>query len=106
MPYDGKFDRLHPEELKVSLQGKEIIVRGRHGGFGSQEKFFMSHFPLPEGVDKYSIRCDLDEKGRLQIYGQIVEKRNSDMWEIPFEMDEDLEKEKNEEVPMTNGWFK
>uniref|UniRef100_A0A914CQH8 SHSP domain-containing protein n=1 Tax=Acrobeloides nanus TaxID=290746 RepID=A0A914CQH8_9BILA len=91
-PYDGQARVFCPEKLKVKLEGNEVIVQGKYCqqyGKYARPRFFMSHLHLPEDVDKDSVRCDLDEKGRLQIYGQVLNKKKSSMWDISIDINED-----------------
>uniref|UniRef100_A0A914CZR2 SHSP domain-containing protein n=1 Tax=Acrobeloides nanus TaxID=290746 RepID=A0A914CZR2_9BILA len=92
---DGKFQYgceiggFRPEELKVDLEGDEVVVQGEHKFQDERQSIhrtFVRKFNLPEGVDKESIRCDLDNKGRLQIYGQKLALEDSQKKKIPIEL--------------------
>jgi HSP20 family molecular chaperone IbpA len=92
---DGKFqfgceiDGFRPEELKVDLEGDEVVVQGEHkyeDERQSIQRTFARKFKLPEGIDKESIRCELDDKGRLQIYGQKLALEESQKKNIPIDL--------------------
>lgn len=62
-----------PEELKVDVDGDEVVVQAEHNHKDETQsvtRMFVRRFKLPKGVDKNSIKCDLDEKGMMKIYGQ------------------------------------
>lgn len=63
-----------PEELGVDIQGGEVVISGqhheRHGkkSPGSHHQFYRK-FTLPYGADPESLKCDIDERGNVEITG-------------------------------------
>uniref|UniRef100_A0A914CAD3 SHSP domain-containing protein n=1 Tax=Acrobeloides nanus TaxID=290746 RepID=A0A914CAD3_9BILA len=83
-----EIDGFRPEELKVDLEGDEVVVQGEHKYEDERQtiqRTFARKFKLPEGIDKESIRCELDDKGRLQIYGQKLALEDSQKKNIPID---------------------
>ncbi|KAH7723463.1 small HSP21-like protein [Aphelenchoides avenae] len=63
-----------PDELKVDLEGDQLVVRGEHRDAREGETVFRSferRMTLPEGARKEAIRCDLDNRGRLNITAPV-----------------------------------
>ena len=92
---DGKFQYgcdvggFRPEELKVDMVGDEVVVEGEHKHEDDKQSIqrkFVRRFKLPEGIDKDSLRCDLDEKGKLQIYGQKLALPEAEKKNIPISL--------------------
>uniref|UniRef100_A0A914CIS3 SHSP domain-containing protein n=1 Tax=Acrobeloides nanus TaxID=290746 RepID=A0A914CIS3_9BILA len=61
-----------PEELKVDLEGDEIIITANHEEKHEHESV-MRHFArrlrIPEHIQKESLQCDLDKRGHLTLTG-------------------------------------
>ena len=59
-----------PEELKVDLEGNQLVVRGEHEESREGEsvrRSFQRRVVLPEGVTQDSIKCNVDASGLLEI---------------------------------------
>ncbi|KAH7713557.1 major egg antigen [Aphelenchoides avenae] len=72
-----KFDScgFRPEEVRVEERGDELIIEGRHSGKSAEgdsksERTFEKRVRVPEGIIAESIRCELDDDGRLMITGK------------------------------------
>ena len=62
-----------PEELKVELQGNEIVVCGEHKEQNEGESVhrqFTRRVLIPDQIQRDSIKCDLDDQGRLCVSGK------------------------------------
>uniref|UniRef100_A0A914E7B0 SHSP domain-containing protein n=1 Tax=Acrobeloides nanus TaxID=290746 RepID=A0A914E7B0_9BILA len=61
-----------PEEVKVDLEGNDIIITANHEEKREHEsvtRHFTRRIRVPEHIQKDSIQCDLDKRGHLQITG-------------------------------------
>uniref|UniRef100_A0AC34RMT9 SHSP domain-containing protein n=1 Tax=Panagrolaimus sp. JU765 TaxID=591449 RepID=A0AC34RMT9_9BILA len=61
-----------PEELKVDIEGDELVVKGDHKEHHNGESVhrqFVRRMTLPKKSCKDSIKCDLDENGKLIVTG-------------------------------------
>ncbi|KAH7720805.1 small HSP21-like protein [Aphelenchoides avenae] len=59
-----------PDELKVDLDGNQLVVSGEHKESREGESIhrnFTRRVVLPENVQKDTIKCHIDERGRLEI---------------------------------------
>ncbi|KAI3415388.1 hypothetical protein GPALN_004996 [Globodera pallida] len=71
LSYKVNVNGFRPEEIKVELKGNEIVVQGEHREQNEGESVyyqFARRAVIPEGVQKESIKCQLDS-GRLCITG-------------------------------------
>ncbi|XP_072927982.1 heat shock protein beta-11-like [Hemitrygon akajei] len=67
--------RFSPEELKVKVLGRKVLVTGEYekksddgsGSYSYRYEEFRREFQLPEGVDTQAVKCCLTEDGRLKI---------------------------------------
>ncbi|XP_041029575.1 heat shock protein beta-11-like [Carcharodon carcharias] len=67
--------RFSPEELKVKVLGRKVLVTGKHekksddGSGSSSYKYeeFRREFQLPEDVDAEDLNCCLSQDGRLKV---------------------------------------
>ncbi|XGW12980.1 hypothetical protein V3C99_013547 [Haemonchus contortus] len=72
-----------PEELNVHLDGRELIVEGKHSrrdGASSMEKSFVRKWTIPSDVSLDAIHSRLSAKGHLSVeapkeVAQIPQKR-------------------------------
>ena len=80
---DGKFTTTistrdyNPSELKVEVDGRDLIVSGEHSSKdehgGSVERRFVQRILIPESVDLQSVKCDYDDQTRaLQFTGKAT----------------------------------
>ncbi|XP_048416528.2 heat shock protein 30-like [Stegostoma tigrinum] len=64
-----------PEELRVNVFGRKVLVTGKHkkkcddgsGSYSYKYEEFRREFQLPEGVDAEVLRCCLSQDGRLKV---------------------------------------
>uniref|UniRef100_UPI00398E7E3C heat shock protein 30C-like n=1 Tax=Pristiophorus japonicus TaxID=55135 RepID=UPI00398E7E3C len=67
--------RLSPEELKVKVFGRKVLVTGKHekksddgsGSYSYKYEEFRREFQLPEDVDAQALNCCLSQDGRLKV---------------------------------------
>ena len=61
-----------PEEIQVNLEGDEVLIAAAHDERHQGEavhREFSRRVRIPEGIQKETIRCDLDPRGRLHVLG-------------------------------------
>ncbi|KAI1699027.1 hsp20/alpha crystallin family domain-containing protein [Ditylenchus destructor] len=61
------------DELRVDLQGDQLMIQGEHQHNGerrSVHRTFKRKVALPENVQKDTVQCSMDKKGRLQVRAQ------------------------------------
>jgi len=66
-----------PEELKVHVEGDELVVQGEHRekrNGQSIHRRFERRVLLPEGVAHDSVQCNLDDNGKLSVQAECVKK--------------------------------
>ena len=98
--YGFKIDGFHPEELKVDLEGDEVVVQGEHKQQDESQSIhrtFVRKFKLPKGVDTESIRCNLDDNGVLQVCGQKLALEESQKRSIPIDLKKEEKENKKDE---------
>ncbi|KAI1704370.1 hsp20/alpha crystallin family domain-containing protein [Ditylenchus destructor] len=62
-----------PDELKVDLQGDQLVIQGEHQHNDERQsvhRTFKRMVALPDTVHKDTIECSIDEKGRLEVRAQ------------------------------------
>ena len=62
-------------EIKVDLEGEDIVIQAEHKEEHENEsvqRSFCRRLTIPKNVQKDSIKCDLDENGRLVIFAPKV----------------------------------
>ncbi|XP_067825313.1 heat shock protein 30C-like [Heptranchias perlo] len=67
--------RFSPEELKVKVLGRKVLVTGKHetksddgsGCYSYKYEEFRREFQLPEDVDPQALNCCLSQDGRLKV---------------------------------------
>ncbi|XP_041029632.1 heat shock protein 30C-like [Carcharodon carcharias] len=67
--------RFSPEELKVKVLGRKVLVTGKHekksdddsGSSSYKYEEFRREFQLPEDVDAEALNCCLSQDGRLKV---------------------------------------
>ncbi|XP_072927584.1 heat shock protein beta-11-like [Hemitrygon akajei] len=67
--------RFSPEELKVKVLGRKVLVTGKYekksddgsGSFSYRLEEFRREFQLPEGVDAQSVKCCLTQDGVIKV---------------------------------------
>ena len=76
-----------PEELKVDIEGEDLVVRGEHSETKENEsvqRSFVRRVKLPHGSCKDSIKCDIDAEGRLTVAGVRANLPESQKRSIPI----------------------
>ncbi|XP_062893017.1 heat shock protein beta-11 [Mobula hypostoma] len=89
--------RFSPEELKVKVLGRKVLVTGEyekksHDGSGSYSyryEEFRREFPLPEDVDTQAVKCCLTEDGRLKIQAPRLALPSLDERIVPINIETD-----------------
>lgn len=74
----------NPDELTVDLEGDEIVIKGEHKQSSkgqSVHRTFIRSVTVPKNINKESIKCNIGEKGRLELTAQpndvpIKQKQN------------------------------
>ncbi|XP_059494733.1 heat shock protein 30-like [Stegostoma tigrinum] len=64
-----------PEELRVKVFGRKVLVTGKHeakcddgsGSYSYKYEEFRREFQLPEDVDAEALQCCLSQDGRLNV---------------------------------------
>uniref|UniRef100_A0A914H0H5 SHSP domain-containing protein n=1 Tax=Globodera rostochiensis TaxID=31243 RepID=A0A914H0H5_GLORO len=95
LSYKVNVNGFHPEEIKVELKGNEIVVQGEHREQNEGESVyyqFARRAVIPEGVQKESIKCQLDS-GRLCITGTKITGEGAGR-AIPIEVKSAMEHKK------------
>ncbi|XP_067869098.1 heat shock protein 30C-like [Heterodontus francisci] len=67
--------RFSPEELRVKVLGRKVLVTGKHekksddgsGSYSYKYEEFRREFQLPEDVDSQALNCCLSQDGRLKV---------------------------------------
>lgn len=80
-----------PEELKVDLEGNQLVVSGQHSESRegeSVERRFQRRVVLPQGVahDPDSIKCSIDANGVLEIEARRPRMEAHETHNIPIEV--------------------
>ncbi|KAL6730635.1 hypothetical protein Aduo_001590 [Ancylostoma duodenale] len=83
-----KVPQFKPEELKVGLHGRTLMVEGKQevkeeGAYSM--RCFTRRWVLPEEVDVEQIRSSLTEDGRLAIEAPKIIKPDTTARSIPIE---------------------
>jgi len=64
-----------PEEINVNMEGDDILIAAAHDERRPGEQVhreFSRRVRIPEGIQKDTIRCDLDGRGRLHVLGHTT----------------------------------
>jgi len=78
----------HPNELKVSVEGEQIVVTGEHRESTdgeSVERIFTRSVRIPTGIQKDSIQCSVDEQGQMCVVGTQQAVGQADQHTIPID---------------------
>ncbi|XP_038635531.1 heat shock protein 30C-like [Scyliorhinus canicula] len=67
--------RFSPEELKVKVLGRKVLVTGKHekkrddgsGSYSYKYEEFRKEFQLPDDVDAEGLNCCLSQDGHLKV---------------------------------------
>ncbi|KHJ88791.1 Hsp20/alpha crystallin family protein, partial [Oesophagostomum dentatum] len=62
--------QFRPDELRVQLQGRELVIEGKQENKGDgnyMERSFVRKWTLPPDVDVEGIRSDLNSAGHLSV---------------------------------------
>jgi len=76
-----------PDELKVHVEGKELVVQGEHRekrNGQSVHRRFERRVLLPEGVARDSIQCNLDDNGKLSVQADCSNGEKPPARQIPI----------------------
>jgi len=76
-----------PEEIQVNLEGDELLVQASHDERHSGEavhREFSRRIRIPEGIQKDTIRCDMDPRGRLHVLGHTQMLEGAPRRQIPI----------------------
>jgi len=77
-----------PQELKVDVEGDDLVVRGEHReeNHGEQvERTFFRRVRLPEGIHRDSVKCEMDERGRLTVCGARTAIEQAQRRSVPID---------------------
>ncbi|WKY02776.1 hypothetical protein Q1695_016222 [Nippostrongylus brasiliensis] len=80
--------QFHPEELKVHLDGRDLIVEGKQqhkSDTSFMERSFVRKWTLPENVNLEAVRTQLTDAGHLSVEAPKVADANSQRRAIPIE---------------------
>ncbi|XGW14079.1 hypothetical protein V3C99_000406 [Haemonchus contortus] len=80
--------QFHPEELKVNLDGRELIIEGkqeRKTDNSFLQRSFVRKWTLPESVNLDAVRTQLNDSGHLSIEAPKVIEASSQRRAIPIE---------------------
>uniref|UniRef100_A0A914QF55 SHSP domain-containing protein n=1 Tax=Panagrolaimus davidi TaxID=227884 RepID=A0A914QF55_9BILA len=76
-------------EIKVDLEGEDIVIQAEHkeeNDHESVQRSFCRRLTIPKDVKKESIKCDLDENGRLVIFApKLAIEGSAEKRSIPIE---------------------
>jgi HSP20 family molecular chaperone IbpA len=98
LTYQVDVSGFRPEELKVSVEGDEIVIEGEHKEQAegppifselnyylinkinnkilildeTVHRQFIRRFRIPEGISKDTVKCDIDAKGCLTVNAKKV----------------------------------
>ncbi|CAD5219694.1 unnamed protein product [Bursaphelenchus okinawaensis] len=68
-----------PEDLKVSVNGRQIVIEAKHGEkqdeLGSIERSFVRKFNLPKNATPESVTSNLTGEGQLTITAQAPQQQ-------------------------------
>ncbi|KAI1711205.1 hsp20/alpha crystallin family domain-containing protein [Ditylenchus destructor] len=59
-----------PEELQVDVHGNQLVIHGEHQHNDARQsvhRTFKRMVALPENVQKDTVQCSIDERGRLEV---------------------------------------
>uniref|UniRef100_A0A183BHY4 SHSP domain-containing protein n=1 Tax=Globodera pallida TaxID=36090 RepID=A0A183BHY4_GLOPA len=97
LSYKVDVSGFRPEEVNVELKGNEIVVEGEHREQNQGESVhrqFCRRVLIPEGIQKESIKCELDG-GRLCITG--MKTTGDGKRSIPIEVKKAIEQEQKQQ---------
>ena len=76
-----------PEELKVDLDGDSLVISAEHRESSKDEsvhRSFVRKLTIPQEVRKETIKCDIDDKGHLNIHGAKLAIEDQKTRQIPI----------------------
>jgi len=79
--FDVDITGYKPEELKVDMEGKELVISGSHSSedeHGKSEHQFTRRFLVPESIDIQSIKANILEDKVLEITGNKMPIKESE----------------------------
>jgi len=79
--FDVDITGYKPEELKVDMEGKELVISGHHTSedeHGKAEHQFTRRFLVPESIDIHSINASVLEDKVLEITGNKIPIKESE----------------------------
>ncbi|XP_059811620.1 heat shock protein 30-like [Hypanus sabinus] len=89
--------RFSPEELKVKVLGRKVLVTGKYekksddgsGSYSYRLEEFRREFQLPEDVDAQALECSLTRDGRLKVQAPRLVLPAMDERNIPINIELD-----------------
>uniref|UniRef100_A0AC34PWK2 SHSP domain-containing protein n=1 Tax=Panagrolaimus sp. JU765 TaxID=591449 RepID=A0AC34PWK2_9BILA len=85
--YECNVAGFKPEELKVDIDGNELVISAEHNESNRDEcvrRHFVSRVTIPEEVKKDTIQCDIDERGKLVVHGAKLALEDQKKRNIPI----------------------
>jgi HSP20 family molecular chaperone IbpA len=76
-----------PEEIQVNLEGDEFLIQASHDERHTGEavhREFTRRVRIPDGIQKETIRCDIDTRGRLHVQGHTQMLEGAQRRPIPI----------------------
>ena len=94
-----------PEELKIDMEGRELVIAGHHSTedeHGKSEHRFTRRFLVPESIDIESIKANILEDKVLEITGNKMaikesEKKSIEINVKPIEKPEEESKQESKQ---------
>ncbi|XP_055512987.1 heat shock protein beta-11-like [Leucoraja erinacea] len=89
--------RFSPEELKVKVLGRKVLVTGKHekksgdgsGSYSYKYEEFRREFQLPEDVDAEAVNCCLSHDGQLKVRAPRLALPATDERIVPITIESD-----------------
>ncbi|XP_078280816.1 heat shock protein beta-11-like [Rhinoraja longicauda] len=89
--------RFSPEELKVKILGRKVLVTGKQekksedgsGSYSYKYEEFRREFQLPEDVDAEALNCCLSQDGRLMVRAPRLALPAADERIVPITIESD-----------------
>ncbi|XP_059494725.1 heat shock protein 30-like [Stegostoma tigrinum] len=86
-----------PEELRVKVFGRKVLVTGKHeakfddgsGSYSYKYEEFRREFQLPEDVDAEALQCCLSQDGRLNVQAPSLALPAVNEWTVPINITSD-----------------
>ncbi|KAI6184669.1 SHSP domain-containing protein [Aphelenchoides bicaudatus] len=85
--YTCNFQGFKPSDIHVHHEGDQIMLEAQHKHKSQHEHFERSLkrvVKLPEGVDKQSVRCEINEKGEIVVHARKLAIEEPQKRSIPI----------------------